>query len=105
MFDRCADAAGLAPDLHQAEVEYIRSRVISGRPSDDLMDEFGQLCDWTRQLLDGYGVNAEQGNLSKLTWLRQTAQDRPPQQPLPARGQAARTRHPRTPPCCGGTCR
>jgi hypothetical protein len=25
MFDRCTDAAGLAPDLHQAEVEYIRS--------------------------------------------------------------------------------
>jgi hypothetical protein len=95
MFDRSTDAAGRVPDLHQAEVEYIRSRVISGRPGDDLMDEFGQLCDWTRQLLDGYGVNAEQNNLSKLTWLRQAARDRPPQQPLPARGQqAARTRLP-----------
>jgi hypothetical protein len=95
MFDRSTDAAGRVPDLHQAEVEYIRSRVISGRPGDDLMDEFGQLCDWTRQLLDGYGVNAEQNNLSKLTWLRQAAQDRPPQQPLPVRGQRVpRTRLP-----------
>jgi hypothetical protein len=95
MFDRSTDAAGRVPDLHQAEVEYIRSRVISGRPGDDLMDEFGQLCDWTRQLLDGYGVNGEQNNLSKLTWLRQAARDRPPQQPLPARGQqVARTRLP-----------
>jgi hypothetical protein len=42
------------------------------------MDEFGQLCAWTRQLLDGYGVNAEQNNLAKLTWLRQAGQDRPP---------------------------
>jgi hypothetical protein len=82
MFDRCTDAVGLAPDLHQAEVEYIRSRVISGRPDDDLMDEFGQLCAWTRQLLDGCGVNARQDNLSKLTWLRQAGQDRPPRQPL-----------------------
>jgi hypothetical protein len=86
MFDRCTDATGLAPDLHQAEVEYIRSRVISARPDDGLMDEFGQLCAWTRQLLDECRVNAEQNNLSKLTWLRQAAQDRPPQQPLPARG-------------------
>lgn len=86
MFDRCTDVAGLVPDLHQAEVEYIRSRVISARPADDLMDEFGQLCDWTRQFLDGCGVNAEQNNLSKLTWLRQAGQDRPPQQPLPRSG-------------------
>jgi len=85
MFDRCTDAAGLAPDLHQAEVEYIRSRVISARPDDDLMSEFGQLCAWTRQLLDRCGVKAEQNNLSKLTWLRRAARDRPPQRPLPAR--------------------
>ena len=92
MFDRCTDAAGLAPDLHQAEVEYIRSRVVTARPGDDLMGEFGQLCDWTRQFLDGCGVRAEQDNLSKLTWLRRAARDRPPQQPLAARGpQAART--------------
>ena len=39
MFDRCTDAARLAPDLHQAEVEYIRSRVITARPGDDLMGE------------------------------------------------------------------
>ena len=44
MFDRCTDSAGLVPDLQQAEVEYIRSRMISGRPDDALMDEFGQLC-------------------------------------------------------------
>ena len=61
MFDRCTDFAGRVPDLHQAEVEYIRSRVISGRPGDELMDEFGQLCDWTRQVLDGCGVNADAG--------------------------------------------
>jgi hypothetical protein len=78
MFDRCTDAAGQVPDLHQAEVEYIRSRMISGRPGDVLMDEFGELCSWTRQILDGYGVNATRDNLSKLTWLRQAAQDRPP---------------------------
>jgi hypothetical protein len=94
MFDRCTDSAGLAPDLHQAEVEYIRSRVISGRPDDDLMGEFGLLCAWTRQLLDGCGVHAEQNNLSKLTWLRQAAQDRPPQQPLPARETAGDEAHP-----------
>lgn len=88
MFDRCTDSAGRAPDLHQAEVEYIRSRVISARPDDCLMDEFGQLCAWTRQFLDGCGANAEQNNLSKLTWLRQAAQDRPAQQPLPARRTA-----------------
>jgi hypothetical protein len=88
MFDRCTDATGLAPDLHQAEVEYIRSRVISARPDDALMDEFGQLCAWTRQLLDECDVNAEQDNLSKLTWLRRAARDRPPQQPLPPRGTA-----------------
>jgi hypothetical protein len=78
MFDRCTDSAGRVPDLHQAEVEYIRSRVISGRPGDVLMDEFGQLCAWTRQALDGCGVNAERNNLSKLTWLREAAQDRLP---------------------------
>ena len=95
MFDRSTDAAGLVPDLHQAEVEYIRSRVISTRPGDDLMDEFGQLCDWTRQFLDGCGVNAERDNLSKLTWLRQAAQGRPPQHSLSAREQqVARTRLP-----------
>lgn len=104
MFDRCTDATGLAPDLHQAEVEYIRSRVIRTRPGDDLMGEFGQLCDWTRRLLDGYGVHAEQGNLSKLTWLRQAAQDRPPQHPLSASGrQVARSGLP-GPGRCGGTC-
>jgi hypothetical protein len=78
MFDRCTDSAGRVPALHQAEVEYIRSRRISGRPGDDLMDEFGQLCAWTCQFLDGCGVSAEQNNLSKLTWLRQAAQDRLP---------------------------
>jgi hypothetical protein len=88
MFDRCTDATGRVPDLHQAEVEYIRSRVISGRPSDDLMDELGQLCAQTRQVLDGCGVNAEQNNLSKLTWLRQAAQDRPPRHPLSTPGTA-----------------
>ena len=77
MFDRCTDSAGLVPDLQQAEVEYIRSRMISGRPDDALMDEFGQLCAWTSQVLDGCGVSAEQNNLSKLTWLRQAAKDRP----------------------------
>ena len=50
------------------------------------MDEFGQLCAWTRQVLDGCGVNAARDNLSKLTWLRQAAQDRPPEQPLPHSG-------------------
>ena len=30
MFDRCTDFAGRVPDLYQAEVEYIHSRVISG---------------------------------------------------------------------------
>jgi hypothetical protein len=44
------------------------------------MGEFGQLCAWTRQVLDRCGVDAEQNNLSKLTWLRQP-QDRPQQQP------------------------
>jgi hypothetical protein len=78
MFDRCTDSTGRVPDLHQAEAEYIRSRRISGRPGDELMDEFGQLCDWTRQVLDGCGVNATRNNLSKLTWLRQAAQDHPP---------------------------
>jgi hypothetical protein len=73
MFDRCTDSAGRVPDLHQAEVEYIRSRMISGRPGDELTDEFRQLCAWTRQVLDGCGVNAARDNLSKLTWLRQAA--------------------------------
>ena len=78
MFDRCTDTARRVPDLHQAEAEYIRSRMISGPPGEGLMDELGQLCTWTRQVLDGCGVNATQGNLSKLTWLRPAAQDRPP---------------------------
>jgi hypothetical protein len=78
MFDRCTNSAGRVPDLHQAEVEYIRSRMISRRPGDELMEEFGQLCAWTAQALDGYGVNAARNDLSKLTWLRPAAQDRPP---------------------------
>ncbi|MBL7551944.1 hypothetical protein I6A60_29395 [Frankia sp. AgB1.9] len=77
MFDRCIDADGRAPDLHQAEVEYIRSRMISRQHGDQLMDEFGQLCAWTCHLLAEQGVNGAQDNLSKLTWLRRAAQDHP----------------------------
>ena len=126
MFDRCTDSAGRVSDLHQAEVEYIRSRVVSGRSGDDLMGEFGQLCAWTRQVLDRCGVDAEQNNLSKLTWLRQARSTARQQQPCPlgepqvmklvACGLSAASCSRRrwgpsleepgfpAPPCCGGTC-
>lgn len=80
MFDQCTDTAGRVPPLHQVEVEYIRSRKISfgDRAGDRLMDEFGQLSAWTKQMLDRCAANARAENLSKLSWLRPAAQDRPP---------------------------
>lgn len=50
-------------------------------------------------------MHARQDNLSKLTWIRQAAQDRPPQRLLPARGPQVAHRASRARPCCGGACR
>lgn len=79
MADRCTDQAGHVPDLHQVEVEYVRSRKI--HPSDDhLMEDFTQLTDWTRHVLHQNKIAATDNQLTKLRWLRPTAtvEDRPP---------------------------
>jgi hypothetical protein len=80
MFDRCTDVSGGVAPLHQVEVEYIRSRTIGSHDParDGVMDDFALLSGWTGQMLSGSGVAALQDNLSKLSWLRPAAQDRPP---------------------------
>ncbi|WP_030274349.1 hypothetical protein [Streptomyces sp. NRRL B-24484] len=72
MFDRCTvqDRPDI-PALHQAEVEYVRSRTLTpAGPADGLMDDFAALTDWTRAWLASRAIRCTEHHLSKATWLR-----------------------------------
>jgi hypothetical protein len=69
MYDRCS-----TPDdavLVQAEVEYVRSRVLRDSAPSQILRQLSQLATWTRGLLASLGIAPGEDHLSKLTWLRQ----------------------------------
>lgn len=70
MADRCVDRSGRADDLHQVEVEYVRSRTLRPPDTEPLFTQFAHLVAWTRGFLAQRGLTAAEDHLSKLSWLR-----------------------------------
>ncbi|WP_431929935.1 hypothetical protein [Nonomuraea jabiensis] len=80
MLDHCVDLDGRRDDLHQVEVEYVRSRTLRRPPAehDALMEQLEELIAWTRTYLRDH-VKTREDHLAKISWLRPAADpDRPP---------------------------
>jgi hypothetical protein len=69
MYDRCT--AGHAPELIQAEVEYIRNRTLVTGSRTQILSQLSELSAHTRDLLASNGIAHVEDQMSKLTWLRQ----------------------------------
>jgi hypothetical protein len=70
MLDRCTPYDPTGPDLYQAEVEYLTSRSSDADSADVVHEELRYLTDVTRQTLRGRGITFHEGQLSKLSYLR-----------------------------------
>jgi hypothetical protein len=100
MYDRCTTEHG--PVLLQAEIEYIRSRTVRASSRSQILSQLAELSTWTRNLLADNGITPAEGQMSKLTWLRQSRRSarHPTRRDAPVLGYPATA----TAPPCSAPC-